>query len=936
VVGGWLARRALLLLTLVMLFGPWAHAQEAGLVQAIQIHGNRRIPIETIKARLTIHDGDVYDPAAVEQSVNSLWNTGYFDDIRVEREESAKGWILHFYVKEKPTIRTIEYKGLNSVSQSDVLDRFKQAKVGLSVESQYDPTKVKKAEVNVKELLAEHGRQFATIRTEVRPIPPSAVGITFVVREGPKVKVGKIRFTGNKNVKERDLRAAMKNLKPIGIPHSIILENLFSRTFDSSKLEEDTERVRQEYQHRGYFKAVAEEPITKMRDTKGGMLPFKRGPGKAVDITIPIEEGDRYRLGSITFTGNKAITNTKALRAQFPIQDGDIFNTELIHKGLDNLHNAYGALGYINFTPVPDTKIDDDKKLISLVVDIDEGKQFFVRRIEFQGNVTTRDKVIRRELPIEEGQAYNSKAWEFGILRLNQLGYFENIKNEQDTEIKKNEKDGTVDLTLKLKEKGKNSIGLTGGVSGLAGGFIGINYETNNLFGLGETLSIAANVGNRERNIQFGFTEPYLLDRPLQFGFTVYSQRYQFDQAKQTQILTGTQLNLPSTVLNTLQNFTQSSTGFSTSLSYQLRRSLKRVGISYSLDRSSITTFSDASKLYFDTLAFRSISGPDALKGVLTSKIVPTFTVSTINNFMRPTGGHSIFAGLEVSGLGGNVRAIRPIVEFKQFRQVSKRGNVLGYRVQGSFITGYSGLVAPPLERFYLGGDQDIRGFDVRAISPVVFLTTLASIPLQNPDGSLVPLDPANPRAGNVNVTVPVRLPTFPGGDTSLVTNLEYRVPIVGPVAVAAFMDTGFDFIARQSQLRISTDALNNLNNTHFGCAIFDINGCNGQLLPPFSSDLKPVSGTNFTPRMSTGLELQVLMPIINQPFRIYYAFNPLLLDTIVTTPNLIKRSMFPPGGAGDFTYLNAISGNSSLGQAPAYLLRDPRKTFRFTVSTTF
>src|SRR5260370_2001992 len=526
-----MARAAAALLSLVALIGHMAGAQETGLVQSIQIHGQRRIPIETIKQRLATREGDVYDEGTLERDFNSLWNTGYFDDVRFEREESPKGWILHIYVREKPTIRTIEYKGLSSVSQSDVLDRFKQAKVGLSVENQYDPTKVKKAEVTIKELLAEHGHQFATIRTEVHPIPPSAVGVTFVVKEGPKVKVGTIRFTGNKHIKDRELRAAMKNLKPIGIPRSIILENLMARTFDSSKLEEDAERVRQAYQVKGYFKALVGDPQTKMRDTKGGLLNIpliKHGPGKAVDITLPIEEGDRYRLGSITFTGNKAVTNTKALRGLFPMQDGDIFNTESVHKGIENMRKAYGDLGYINFTPVPDTKIDEDKKLLSLVIDIDEGKQLYVRRMEFQGNTTTCDKVIRAELPLEEGQVYNQRAWEFSILRLNQLGYFDQIKAEQDAEIKKNEKDGTIDITLKLKEKGKNSIGLTGGVSGLAGGFVGVNYETNNLFGLGENLSISANIGNRERNLQFDFTQPYLFDRPLQLTFSVYSQRYPF------------------------------------------------------------------------------------------------------------------------------------------------------------------------------------------------------------------------------------------------------------------------------------------------------------------------------------------------------------------------------------------------------------------------
>ncbi len=247
-------------------------------------------------------------------------------------------------MKERPRVKDISYVGINAISKSDILDRFKEAKVGLSPESQYDPTKVKHAEVVIKQLLAEHGHQFATIRTEVRPIPPASVGVTFVVREGPKVKVGKIIFVGNKNVKGRELRHAMHFLRPIGVPHSIFLENLLAKTYDATKLDEDMELVREQLQNRGYFKAVVAEPQTKIRDTghSGFHIPLvQHGPGKAIDITVPIEEGERYRLGSITFKGNKAITNTKALRGLFPIKDGDIFNRQKIAKGLENLKNAY-------------------------------------------------------------------------------------------------------------------------------------------------------------------------------------------------------------------------------------------------------------------------------------------------------------------------------------------------------------------------------------------------------------------------------------------------------------------------------------------------------------------------------------------------------------------------------------------------------------------
>lgn len=937
-------RRFPVLLVLVfaaIFLAPVVALAQQDLIADVVPHGNRRIPVETIRARIFTKPGDVYDQAALERDFNSLWNTGYFDDIRFEREQTAKGWVIHIYVKEKPTIREIKYLGLNSVSQSDVLDRFKERKVSLTQESQYDPTRVKRAEVVIKELLAEHGRQFSTIRTEVRPIPPAAVGITFVVKEGPKVKVGKITFENNHHIKSRTLRYAMRNMRPIGIPHSIVLENIFSKTYNASKLSEDTEMVRDAYQRQGYFKAVVQDPKTQIRDTGGSGLHIPiimHGPGKVIDIKMPVEEGDRYRLKEVKFTGNKAMTNTAALRKLIPMKDGEIFNIEMVRKGLKNLREAYGAFGYINFTPVPDTQFDDEKKLISLTIDLDEGKQFYVRRIEFKGNTTTRDKVIRRELAIEEGQLYNSKYWELSILRLNQLGYFDALKPEQDSDVKQNNQEGTVDITLKVKEKGKNSIGLSGGVSGLAGSFIGLTYETNNFLGLGETLTVQASIGSRQRNLSFGFTEPYLFDRPLQFGFTVFSQRFNFNQAQQASIVAGQKLTLPDNVLQSLQNFSQSRTGFSTSLSYPIRRSFKRVSLGYSFDVSSISVFSTFSQLYFQELNFRNISGPNSLSGIVTSKLIPSFTMNTVDSPVHPHRGRNIFIGGDIAGIGGNVSFVRPVVSYtrwtpmKGLKPNSDGRNSFGIRLQGSFISGYGGRVAPPFERFFMGGDTDIRGFDIRAISPVAFFVESVTFPLSNPDGTPVPKDPNNPRQGAVTVPLPVQRIIFPGGDTSVVSNMEYRIPIIGPVTLAPFFDLGFDGIARPSALQVNSTQLTTLNTTAFGCPALDIAfNCVGGVSQSFSKGLKIVGASNWRPRTSTGLELQVIMPVVNAPFRIYWAYNPLRLNTSTDTPNLITRSMFPVGGAGDFSYQQAISTF-----APGWNLKEPKTTFRFTVATTF
>ncbi len=948
--------RTLLVLGLVCT-AMMAVAQQSQTIENVRVIGNRRIPRETVLARMFTHIGDQYDPISLERDFNSLWNTGYFEDLRIEREDSEKGIILNVYVREKPTIREINYKGLNVVSQSDVLDRFKKEKVSLSVESQFDPTKVKRAEAVLRELLAEHGHQFATIKTDVKTIPPAQVQINFNIKEGPTVKVGQIRFAGNQHISALALRRAMVNLRPVGIPRSLIFENLFAKTFDASKLEEDTERVRQAYRDKGYYNAAVEEPKTQIRDQGGlNFFTFRPNRGKRIDILLPIEEGARYRLGAITFTGNKAIRNEKGLRSTFAIKDGDWFSATLISKGLENLKKAYGGLGYINFGAIPKATFDDQKKTVSLNIDIDEGKQFYVSRIEFQGNTITRDRVIRRELLLDEGQVYNSQLWEYSLLRLNQLEYFEPLRVEQDSEAHQDQEAGTVDLLLKVREKGKNSIGLNGGVSGLSGAFLGLNYQTNNFLGLGETLSLQGNLGNVSRQFLFGFTQPYIHNRPLNFGFQLFNTKQDFNAAKNYQATTGQAVNLSQAQQSLTQNYNQASTGFNFSLSYPLRRhAFQRVGLTYSLTKSSITAFSTASQTFFQTISFRSgIQGSNSLNGIVNSSASLTYTYNTINNPLRPRTGKEYSAAFQFSGIGGNLRYVAPFVSYKSFRSMhyltpSQNGrNVLGIRAQLGYVQGFGGDVAPPNNRFYSGGENELRGFDIRGATPYGWVPNRVTVQLTNPDGSCVPRDPANPQ---INQCIQVPLPVYGiasiGGDSNLTTNAEYRIPIAGPVTFSFFDDFGITTALNRGQLKQSPEGFASLQAPLYGCPVYNNGACQGGIPGTevgFQRDIRPISGTNFVPRMSLGGEISVIMPVINAPFRLYYAYNPLRLyerpycnENLNGSRNqscsaqLITRDLFPPGGAGDFTYQQAIQGYGAQN-----LFREPRKTFRLTVSTTF
>ena len=904
-------------------------AQPGGqVIEAIAFPGARRVPQDTLRALISTKKGDIYNEEDLHRDFMALWNSGRFDDIRMETEPGTAGGLnVRFVITERRVVRSINYEGNKSLTVSEILDRFKERKVGLSVESQYDPNKVQHAAVVIKEYLSERGRQFATVQPEVRQIPPSSLEIVFKINEGPKIKVGKIAIVGNQAFSERDVIRAMKNTHDYGIPYSILFENIFARTYDSSKLEEDKERIRDAYQSKGYFMAKVLDQKTELVNTGGHgfKLPLihENNPGKAMDITLPVEEGRLYRLNKITFVGVKLFRTPETLmRPLFSMGEGDPFSTTKLRKGLDNLRTLYGEFGYIDFVPEPNFDPVPNTDKIDLTLTADEGKQFFVRRIDFSGNVTTRDKVVRREIMLDEGDIFNNRLWELSILRLNQLGYFEALKAEESADIKRNTQTSTVDITLKVRERGKNTIGLNGGVSGIAGSFVGLNYATNNFLGLGETLSLSSQLGTRMRSVSAGFTEPYFLDRPLQLGFEAHLTRFDYNQGREASILAGQNLIPLFNALgsNNLLNYIQTGHGFSVSASYPLRRSFSRLGITYGYDISDVKTETTAATSYFDYINFSGIVGPNALQGIRTSRIVPSFSYNTVNHPITPTGGKSLFISTTFAGsfLGGNVNTIQPVIEGKYFKPAPwHKSNILAFHLLGSMITGYGGKEIPPFSRTYIGGEQDIRGFQIWGISPIAFIPSEASVNVLNNDGSqrtalvknsygvLVPT--------NVTMNAPIYQLAFPGGDTHVVGNFEYRIPIFGPVVLAIFADAGINRILRPGELTMDPSRIAYLNNE------YPTAGFQGKAIV--------YPGTQ-APRMSTGLELQVLLPVVQAPFRVYWAYNPLLVREYLQPPIVADRSMFP----NQTTFLNSFVAN----YGNAYPFLEQHSLFRFTIGRTF
>ena len=910
---------------------PTERPREA-VIEEIIFRGNRRVPAATLRARIFSRKGDPYDENALERDFMALWNTGFLDDVRLEVTDGEQGKIITFFVREKKLVRSIDYKGLNSVAQSDVLDEFKKRKVGLSIQSQYDPVVIKHAEVVIEGLLAARGRQFATVRHRTRNIPPNSVALTFIVVEGPKVKVGKVRFRGNTVFSGHRLERAMKYSRSVGAPPWFYW---FHKTYDKERIQADLENIRELYRDQGYFYVLPKEPETKMVDTKRRwpFFFFSWGRGKRVDLTIAIEEGVQYRLGKFVIRGNK-LFKQEQLAIVLRMKSGDIFALSKVRKAIENYTKLYGQFGYINFVAEPDIEPDNKRRLINLALDFNEDKQFFVHRVEFSGNTKTRDKVIRRELLVDEGNIFNSSLWDLSVLRVNQLGFFDTVKKE-DYEITQNAKESTVDITLKVKEKGRNSIGFSGGVSGLAGNFVGVNYATNNFLGLGETLSLQMQWGTYEKLYSFGFTEPYLLDRPITTGFTIFRSDYRYDQLRQIAYSTGIS---PETLQQTPyaqlygQNFQQNSRGFTVFASYPLRRSFARVGLTYSYSKSSLQAFSLASQAYFQAINFRGLEGPNALSGITSSQVMPTYMYNTINDPWNPSSGKYLYAAVSVSGsvLGGNVNTIRPVIEAKYFRPVARQRSEkpisVGFRLLASTVSGYGGRVAPPFSRFYIGGEEDIRGFDIRTISPVAFYPTIGQVCNRDNAGNQIaaldasgkvtyttdPFGRTVPACGSYT-RFPYHTPIFPGGDTELVTNFEYRVPIAGPVTAAYFIDLGTSFIWRPSQLKITPSALSQL---HGEFPYF-----------PLPKELKPIGITNLRPRSSTGIDVQVILPIVNAPFHVFYAYNWIRMNhDIIPSQDLPPESLFP----NHATYVDVM------GYFRGFRLQDRKARLGFTVVRTF
>ena len=832
--------------------------QNQRLVESVDVLNNRRLRKDDILYYVQTRPGDPFNEQQVQRDLQAILALGFFDKTatRVYTEEGARGGVnVIFEVKELPIIRDLQFEGLKSVPESEVLKAFRERRVGVSKESIYDPVKARAAMRVLKELLAAKGHPNATITQRTDEVSATSTALTFLINEGERVRVVEIQFEGNQIFGDGKLRSQMKYVKEAGL----ISRFKGMDILDREKLDFDLRHVDNYMRSKGYLQARHGEPrVEGIGKRRTGFpilpLPFLSSVDEGLRVTVPIMEGRIYRIGEMKIEGN-SIFSEDAIKAVIGLGKGDIANGEKIGKALfENLKKYYGQQGFIEYTAEPTPTFKDnpqkpDEGIVDFVITIEEGKQFTLRRLEFIGNTFTRDNVLRREVLLNEGDIYNQSAWEYSIIKLNQLGYFDPIDKDKDADFKTNEEEATVDLNLKVSERGRQQISFNGGLSGIGGSFFGLEYSTNNLLGRGEILSLNMSAGNRQKYVQFSFTEPYVKNRPITAGFSLFGYTQKFfgegtflsQNLAAQRGLSGSQLDFLNVSEENL--FTRTSYGGSLFASaplselYRKRRftQFSRIGASYQFSTSSVK---DPAVNQGSTCgtggATTTATNPKFIPviycqpNIITSRITGSFAYDTRNGSIDPTSGKEISLQIALSGLGGDVRTYQPTLSYTQFRPMRRKKSdhpeVFGFRLiagtVGSFATSSkvrnSNSLAfvdgvPIFERFFLGDEYTIRGYNVRSITPYApietFITTRNVVVAANPSGTpdvILGLPPSAAAVGTFtgltgsNVARISSSFTPIGADTELLGNFEYRIPVVGnTVQIAAFADIGTAFNLR-------------------------------------------------------------------------------------------------------------------------------------------
>ena len=788
------ARRSGLLLCLLLVIQGWAtvgHAQssqsrlyEGRRIQELEMSGAISLTEQDLLFYLGLEVGSPYDPALLNKNMLELWDRDLIDDIYSEVTPVDGGVKVAIHIVERPLLISIDYQGLKKLKRSDMTEIIDRERLELYEGLYLSKGELARFEAAIEAAYAEKGYRFADATVSLEPVSEYEQRVVVFVDEGNKVKIGRVSFDGNEVFSQSKLRGSMEKTKK-----SNILTKLRKRDiYNPATFEEDLDKIREVYHNAGYKNLVigdAELDVIEKGVDKEGRVKERK-----LSVIIPLEEGERWKLGEIHIEGNEVLPE-QLLRAAFAEPKGGWLRQDVIDSGLDQIGDFYQNTGYM-FAQV-ESEIQEAGDLVAdLFVTIDEGDQFRIGRIEFSGNEETRDRVLRRNLRVQEGMVFNSAQLKNSIMKLQQMDFFA-IHEEDPVEIDINDADQLVNLTIKGDEAERTELTFGGGFSEIDGFFLQAGMRTRNFLGRGETLGVSIQTGRYREQFDVSYFVPWLFDKPQNVGIQIFSRDLDYD-------------------LLTNQRFARKEQGIT--LTYQ-----RVIGAWQNLSLS----YTNAD--FEDFRSFQVVPGLDPLEQSFAfskSALIIGWTLDRRDSFLEATRGRMFRASFEYSGgfLGGEDWMIRPTLEAAYFKPIS-----LGsLRTVAAFHI-VVGIVKPFgtnddgtdreilfLNKYFLGGESSVRGFEFRTIwvrDPVTGESILER-------------------------------GFYQGGEKSFVLNLEYQFLIGGPVRLVPFIDMGNVYSADQdfdfSHMRYSGGIELRINVPLFGAPLRFI----------YAENLDPLNLTGF------------------------------------------------------------------------------------------
>ncbi|APR82321.1 Outer membrane protein assembly factor YaeT precursor [Minicystis rosea] len=707
-------------------------------VARLTIAGNRRISAEALAEHLSLRPDKVFTPEALARDVRELWDSGIVEDVEVDLGTTPAGVSLRFLVRERPSVKSIEFRDNDAIDADDLREVVSELLKPGDVLSHGN---VRRAADKIRDKYAEEGYYLAEVESEVTPAKGGQSIVRFRVREHEKVSVRRINFVGNQGIRSEELSDVMLTGKG-GFWQSLGLGGV-GGPFRQDAFERDIMILNALYYDRGYLAVRIGTPRVMLTPDREG-----------IEVSIPIEEGPRYRVRTLTIEERDAdgqsiepLGGRRHLREMIHARSGDYFNRAELVRDISAVQTMYRDAGYANVEVPPATELDPETQQVDIRIAIQRSQPVRFGRVEIRGNTKTRDKVIRRELEIREEGLFNETGLDRSRRRIQALGFFERVDISTAQGIDPNH----LDVNIDVSEKPTGTFQVGAGFSSMESFLFTAQIQQQNLFGTGRSLTLNAQLSGLRQLVDFRLFEPHLADTNVSLSVNAFDQLRAYEQ------------------------FSQASKGGSITLGYPLKAPHLFGALTYTLQHDRVEEGAGSAALGTSgaVSAYPHLPLANLFAAGLTSSLRPSITYDTRNNQLFPTSGMFLQTSLEAAsswlGSANETLRFRGTARFYQ-PLTTDESVVLRFNAEAGLAVSPSKQGVPLFQRFFLGGILDVRGFPLRSLGP--------RLPLRS---SLDPSSSPIPDGANV------------GGNLMYYQNLELEFPILKAINLrgVVFTDLG-------------------------------------------------------------------------------------------------------------------------------------------------